>query len=93
MGVFKDDDQSSSTFDRPDSKVLEDFVNKKDITHLIILDHDRDFSERSNFMIRAFKVMMAESELHNIRDKRKMVWCRPRYLADIPTYPPKCLTR
>jgi site-specific DNA recombinase len=99
-GIFKDDGQSSYTFDRPDFRALENFIKKsKDISYLIILNHDRfsrnlaealmkihelqskynlkvlatsdnfdtDFSDPSNFMIRAFKLMMAESELHNIR--------------------------
>jgi len=102
--VFKDDGQSSYTFDRPDFKALEQFIKKnKGITHLVILDLDRfsrnlaealmkidelqkkfgirvlatsdnfdaDFNDPSNFMIRAFKLMMAESELHNIRKRTK----------------------
>jgi site-specific DNA recombinase len=102
--IFKDDGQSSYTFDRPDFKALEAFIRKnKGITHLVILDLDRfsrnlaealmkiqelqtkfgirvlstsdnfdtDFADPSNFMIRAFKLMMAESELHNIRKRTK----------------------
>lgn len=116
--IFKDDGQSSYTFDRPDFKALEAFIKKnRDVSHLIVLDHDRfsrnlaealmkihelqkkfgikvlatsdnfdaDFSDPSNFMIRAFKLMMAESELHNIRKRTKAGivqasmagrWCR-----------------
>lgn len=102
--VFKDDGESSYTFDRPDFKALEAFIRKnKGITHLVIMDLDRfsrnlaealtkisdlqskfgirvlstsdnfdaDFNDPSNFMIRAFKLMMAESELHNIRKRTK----------------------
>lgn len=102
--IFKDDGQSSYTFDRPDFKALEAFIRKnKDVTHLIILDMDRfsrnlaealmkihelqskhhikvlatsdnfdtDFTDPANFMMRAFKLMMAESELHNIRKRTK----------------------
>ena len=104
VAIFKDDGQSSYTFDRPDFKALEAFIRKnKGITHLVILDVDRfsrnlaealmkihelqskfgirvlatsdnfdtDFTDPSNFMIRAFKLMMAESELHNIRKRTK----------------------
>ena len=104
LAVFKDDGESSYTFDRPDWKALETFIKKnKQVTHLIILDHDRfsrnlaeallkikelsekykikvlattdsidtDFSDPNTFMVRAFKYMMAESELHRIRQRIK----------------------
>jgi site-specific DNA recombinase len=102
LEVFKDDGESSYTFDRPDWKALERFIKaNKSVTHLIIFDHDRfsrnlaealikikelhdkfgvrvlattdsfntDFTDPSTFMIRAFKYMMAESELHKIRSR------------------------
>lgn len=104
INVFKDDGESSYTFDRPDWIALEAFIKKnKQVTHLIILDHDRfsrnlaeallkinelqskysikvlattdsidtDFSDPSTFILRAFKYMMAESELHGIRKRTR----------------------
>jgi site-specific DNA recombinase len=102
--LFRDDGESSYTFDRPDWKALEAFIKKdKRVTHLIIPDHDRfsrnlaeallkikelqdkynikvlattdnidtDFSDPTTFMMRAFKLMIAESELHGIRKRTK----------------------
>ena len=104
LEVFRDDGESSYTFDRPDWKALEAFIKKnKQITHLITLDHDRfsrnlaeallkikelqdkykikvlattdsvdtDFTDPTTFMMRAFKFMIAESELHGIRKRTK----------------------
>jgi site-specific DNA recombinase len=104
LALFKDDGESSYTFDRPDWNALERFIKKnKSVSHLIIFDHDRfsrnlaealmkikelqdrfgikvlattdsintDFSDPSNFMMRAFKLMIAESELHRIRQRTK----------------------
>ena len=104
LEVFKDDGESSYTFDRPDFLKLEAFIKKnKSLTHMIIFDHDRfsrnlaeallkikelqdkfnikvlattdsfdtDFSDPTVFMMRAFKYMMAESELHRIRQRTR----------------------
>lgn len=104
LAVFKDEGESSYTFDRPDFKALEAFIKlNKNVDYLIILDHDRfsrnlaeallkikelqdrwkirvlatsdpidtDFTDPTTFMMRAFKYMMAESELHNIRKRTK----------------------
>lgn len=104
LEIFKDDGESSYTFDRPDWKSLEAFIRKnKQVTHLIVLDHDRfsrnlaeallkikelqdkfkikvlattdsidtDFTDPTTFMMRAFKYMMAESELHGIRKRTR----------------------
>jgi site-specific DNA recombinase len=103
-GLFKDDGESSYTFDRPDWKSLEQFiVQNKNVQYLLVSDHDRlsrnlseallkikelhdkygikvlattdsfdtDFSDPSTFMVRAFKYMMAESELWRIRERTK----------------------
>lgn len=102
LNVFKDDGESSYTFDRPDWKALEKFIRaNKSVQYLIIFDHDRfsrnlaealikikelydrfgikvlattdafdsDFTDPTAFMMRAFKFMMAESELHKIRSR------------------------
>lgn len=102
LNIFKDDGESSYTFDRPDFQALEKFIRKnKSVQYLIIFDHDRfsrnlaealmkikelhdrfgiqvlattdsfntDFTDPSSFMMRAFKFMMAESELHKIRSR------------------------
>lgn len=102
INVFKDDGESSYTFDRPDWKALEKFIRaNKSVQYLIIFDHDRfsrnlaealikikelydrygikvlattdqfnsDFTDPATFMMRAFKFMMAESELHKIRSR------------------------
>jgi site-specific DNA recombinase len=102
LNVFKDDGESSYSFDRPDWKTLEKFIRKnRSVEYLIIFDHDRfsrnlaealmkikelhdkfgikvlattdafnsDFTDPSSFMMRAFKFMMAESELHKIRSR------------------------
>lgn len=104
LRIFKDDGESSYTFDRPDFLKLEAFIKEnKSVKYLVILDHDRfsrnlaeallkikelqdkyqikvaattdsfdtDFTDPSTFMIRAFKFMMAESELHRIRQRTK----------------------
>ena len=104
LEIFRDDGESSYTFDRPDWKALEAFIKKnKQVTHLITLDHDRfsrnlaeallkikelqdkykikvlattdsvdtDFTDPTTFMMRAFKFMIAESELHGIRKRTK----------------------
>lgn len=104
LATFKDDGESSYTFDRPNWLALEAFIKKnKNVDYLIVVDLDRfsrnlaealmkitelqakykikvitasdsldaDFMDPSNFMIRAFKLMMAESELHNIRKRTK----------------------
>jgi site-specific DNA recombinase len=104
VAMFKDDGESSYSFDRPDWKALETFIKKnKQVSHLIILDHDRfsrnlaeallkikelqdkykikvlattdnidtDFSDPTTFIMRAFKLMMAESELHGIRKRTR----------------------
>lgn len=104
IGLFKDDGESSYTFDRPDFKKLEAFLKKNPgVDYLVALDYDRfsrnlaealmkikelktkfgiqvlattdpfntDFSDPSQFMMRAFKLMMAESELHRIRKRTK----------------------
>jgi site-specific DNA recombinase len=104
VNIFKDDGESSYTFDRPDFKALEKFIKQsKNIQYLIIFDHDRfsrnlaealikikelkdklgitvlattdafntDYSDPSAFLMRAFKYMMAESELHRIRQRTK----------------------
>ncbi len=104
LNIFKDDGESSYTFDRPDWKALETFIKaNRQVTHLIILDHDRfsrnlaeallkikslqdkykikvlattdsidtDFTDPTTFMMRAFKYMIAESELHGIRKRTK----------------------
>lgn len=104
LSIFKDDGQSSYTFDRPDWQALESFIKKnKTVNCLIVVDLDRfsrnlaealmkihelqktykirvlstsdnldtDFEDPSNFMMRAFKLMMAEGELHNIRKRTK----------------------
>lgn len=104
LAIFKDDGESSYTFDRPDFIALEKFIKQnKAITHLIIFDHDRfsrnlaealmkikelsdkfgikvlattdsidtDFSDPSTFLMRAFKYMLAESELHGIRKRTR----------------------
>lgn len=102
LNIFKDDGESSYTFDRPDFAQLEKFIRKnRNVQYLIIYDHDRfsrnlaealmkikelhdkysikvlattdafatDFTDPSAFMMRAFKFMMAESELHKIRSR------------------------
>jgi site-specific DNA recombinase len=102
LNIFKDDGESSYSFDRPDFNALEKFIRKnKSVQYLIIYDHDRfsrnlaealmkikelhdkfnikvlattdqfnsDFTDPSAFMMRAFKFMMAESELHKIRSR------------------------
>jgi site-specific DNA recombinase len=104
LAVFKDDGESSYTFDRPDWNALEAFIKKtKNVDCLVVVDLDRfsrnlaealmkiqelqakykirvlstadnfdtDFEDPSNFMMRAFKLMMAEGELHNIRKRTK----------------------
>jgi site-specific DNA recombinase len=104
IAIFKDDGESSYTFDRPDWIALEDFIKKNsNVGYLILLDHDRfsrnlaeallkikelhdkyaikvlscsdsietDFSDPNAFLMRAFKFMLAESELHNIRKRTK----------------------
>jgi site-specific DNA recombinase len=104
LTVFKDDGESSFTFDRPDFLALEKFIKQnKQVEYLVIFDHDRfsrnlaealmkikelqdkykikvlattdpfdtDFSDPSAFITRAFKYMMAESELHRIRQRTK----------------------
>lgn len=103
LDVFRDDGESSYTFDRPDFKRLEQFIKKNKCEYLIVNDHDRfsrnlaealmkikelhvkfgikvlattdnfntDFTDPSNFMMRAFKLMIAESELHRIRQRTK----------------------
>lgn len=104
LAVFKDDGESSYTFDRPDWNALETFIKKnKNVDCLIVVDLDRfsrnlaealmkiqelqakykirvlstadnfdtDFEDPTNFMMRAFKLMMAEGELHNIRKRTK----------------------
>lgn len=104
VAMFKDDGESSYSFDRPDWKKLEAFIRKnKSVEYLIISDHDRfsrnlgeailkvkelydkysikvlatsdsfntDFEDNSAWMTRAFKFMIAENELHNIRKRTK----------------------
>lgn len=104
LALFKDDGESSYTFDRPDFKALERFIKQnRNVNYLIVLDHDRfsrnlaeallkiqhlnnkfgikvlsthdsidtDFTDPSTFMIRAFKLMIAESELHRIRQRTR----------------------
>lgn len=104
LNVFKDEGESSYSFDRPDFNALEKFIRKnKDVQYLLIYDHDRlsrnlaeallkikelhdkfgikvlattdsldtDFSDPTTFMMRAFKFMMAESELHRIRKRTR----------------------
>lgn len=104
LAVFKDDGESSYTFDRPDFQALEKFIKKnKNVDYLIILDHDRfsrnlaeallkikelkdkygikvlattddfnaDQDDQTTFLLRAFKYMLAESELHGIRKRTK----------------------
>ncbi len=104
LAVYKDQGESSYTFDRPDFKALEDFIKKKSgITYLIVADYDRfsrnlaeallkirelqtkykisvlsvndpigaDISDPSSFMITAFKLLLAENELHGIRKRTK----------------------
>jgi len=104
LAIFKDDGESSYTFDRPDWLQLEAFIKKtKNVQYLIIFDHDRfsrnlaealikikelhdkfgikvlattdnfntDFSDPSTFMLRAFKYLLAENELHRIRQRTK----------------------
>lgn len=104
LEVFKDDGESSYTFDRPDWLALEKFIKQnKSVQYLVIFDHDRfsrnlaealikikelqdkfgvkvlattdnfdtDFSDPSTFMMRAFKLMMAENELWRIRHRTK----------------------
>lgn len=104
LRIFKDDGESSYSFDRPDWHRLEAFIKEnKSVKYLVIFDHDRfsrnlaeallkikelqdkfsikvmattdsfdtDFTDPSTFMIRAFKYMMAESELHRIRQRTK----------------------
>lgn len=104
LAIFKDDGESSYTFDRPDYKALEKFIKQnKNVQYLVILDHDRfsrniaealfkikelkdkydinviatsdnidtDFTDPSTFILRAFKYMMAESELWRIRQRVK----------------------
>jgi site-specific DNA recombinase len=101
--VFKDDGESSYTFDRPDYRALEDFLtkHKREVQYLIIKDHDRfsrnisealakisslekrfgvkviavdepitlDTADPSIFLNRAFKYLMANHELLNIRKR------------------------
>lgn len=102
LELFKDNGESSYTFDRPDWKSLEKFIRKnKSIEYLIIYDHDRfsrnlaealmkikelqdkfgitvlattdrldlDITDSSNYLMRAFKYMMAENELMRIRER------------------------
>lgn len=104
LAIFKDDGESSYSFDRPDWLELEKYIKKnKNVQYLIIFDHDRfsrnlaeallkikelqdkynikvlattdafntDFSDPSTFIMRAFKLMMAESELWRIRQRTK----------------------
>lgn len=103
LQLFKDDGESSYTFNRPEWKSLETFLQKNSVQYLIIFEHDRfsrnlvdalmkfreletkygikvlattdsfdtDFSDPSTFMVRAFKYMMAESELWRIRERTK----------------------
>lgn len=104
LAVFKDDGESSYTFDRPDWLALESFIkSNKSVEYLVVLDHDRfsrnlaealmkikelhdkfsikvlattdsfetDFSDPSTFLMRAFKLMMAEGELWRIRQRTK----------------------
>lgn len=104
LELFKDNGESSYTFDRPDWKSLEAFIKKnKTVEYLIISDHDRfsrnlaealmkikelqdkfgikvlattdridtDMSDPSTYIMRAFKYMMAESELMRIRERTK----------------------
>lgn len=104
LEVFKDNGQSSYTFDRPDWKALEKFIKKnKTVEYLIIYDHDRfsrnlaealmkikelqdkfgvkvlattdrldlDLADPSTYIMRAFRYMMAESELMRIRERTK----------------------
>ncbi|HUS02414.1 MAG TPA: recombinase family protein, partial [Chitinophagaceae bacterium] len=104
LALFKDNGESSYTFDRPDFKALEAFIKQnKNVQYLVILELDRfsrnlaeallkikelqdkhkikvlatsdsfdtDFSDPSTFILRAFKLMMAESELHRIRQRTK----------------------
>lgn len=104
LAVYKDQGESSYTFDRPDFKALEEFIKKNSgITHLIVADYDRfsrnlaeallkirelqtkykisvlsvsdpigaDISDPSAFMLTAFKLLLAENELHGIRKRTK----------------------
>lgn len=104
LAIFKDNGESSYTFDRPDWKALEAFIKKnKQVTHLIIYDHDRfsrnlaeallkikelqdkfgikvlattdridtDMADPSTYIMRAFRYMIAESELLRIRERIK----------------------
>lgn len=102
--LFKDNGESSYTFDRPDWKALEKFIRKnKTVEYLIIYDHDRfsrnivealmkikelqdkfgikvlatterldiDISDPSTYIMRAFRYMMAESELMRIKERTR----------------------
>lgn len=104
LSIFRDDGQSSYTFDRADWDALEKFIKKtKNVQYLVVLDYDRfsrnlaeallkikelesrygiktiattdridtDFTDPSNFMMRAFKLLIAENELHSIRKRTK----------------------
>lgn len=104
LRIFKDDGESSYSFDRPDWIRLEAFIKQnKSVKYLVIFDHDRfsrnlaeallkikelqdkfsikvvattdsidtDFTDPSVFMMRAFKYLIAESELHRIRQRTK----------------------
>lgn len=101
--VFRDDGESSYSFDRPDYQALEKFIreHKGQVHYLIIKDHDRfsrnisealakitalekkfgvkviavdepisiDTSDPGTFLNRAFKYLMANHELLNIRKR------------------------
>lgn len=59
INVFKDDGESSYTFDRPDFQALEKFIRKsKDVQYLIIYGHDR-------FSRNLAEALMKIKELHD----------------------------